>query len=541
MKKMTLIGMMALLVMAASCKKDKEQKTYMGESFVATVENEVGDSKTYLDGNVVKWNENDAILITSFNCPEGVVFKTSDKDTDEAEFRFTTPPPSNFYVAPYTAYYPSSAMQGTTLDLPQTQTFANGAFANGANPMAAKSNNNTLKFKNICGFLKLSLKSDKECTVQNITLTAADNEKLWGKGTVSFDTNDNPVLGTLSNGGSSITLDCSGKGVVLNTTTPVDFYFMVPAGTLAKGFTVKVTDTKARSWSKTAPANTDNQIMRSKIRPMPVLTAETKLEGVIGPFSTSSSHKVYFAKGNLYYTPATGIFSFEDEQWKHIPYAGTGENQDWDPTHVSHFFWLSDPVAAAAQTSVATYNGSLFTNDPSNSQLPNANFTANGAKGVWRSLTSDEWNYLLNSRSYTTQMYINSKRVRYAFIMVNDGSKTHKGLLLFPDNFPSWPSGAGTKPSDVNVAWGSDIKTYTVDQFHALENAGCAFLPVGGSRFENSGQTVGNANSSGRYWTSTIASGSNRIRLYFYSGNTPQYSSTNSYGYGNTLRLVVDE
>ena len=66
MKKMTIISMMALLVLCASCKKDKEQNTENSSvCFSATVENHSANGKTILNGDQVLWEKGDEIKVTS--------------------------------------------------------------------------------------------------------------------------------------------------------------------------------------------------------------------------------------------------------------------------------------------------------------------------------------------------------------------------------------------------------------------------------------------------------------------------------------------
>ena len=67
MKKMTMICMAALLVMAMSCKKEKVENTAVGAGFRATLEAHAGDSKTHLDGLSVKWDLGDAVTVVNAN------------------------------------------------------------------------------------------------------------------------------------------------------------------------------------------------------------------------------------------------------------------------------------------------------------------------------------------------------------------------------------------------------------------------------------------------------------------------------------------
>ena len=304
MKKLTMICMSALLMLAVSCKKDKKTEVEnAGSGFRATVESHEGTGKTHLEGLAVKWDSGDAILVKSSTCTTPKRFTTTGTDAS-ANFDAAESLPTNFYAPPYTGYYPADMFEGDQLTLPPTQQYdENNTFASGANPMAAASSETLLPFKNVCGVLKLQLYSATDCQVQSISITSNNDEQLCGTGTVTL-TDGVPALGTLSNGGSTLTLAMGegGKAMSISESAPTAYYFVVPAGTLGTSFTVKVTETNGNVWSKTANAPA-NLIARSQITVLPKLAVETKPdipEGALpGLFSVSDTKQVYFSKGNL--------------------------------------------------------------------------------------------------------------------------------------------------------------------------------------------------------------------------------------------------
>ena len=268
-----MICMSALLMLAVSCKKDKKDEIEnAGSGFRATVESHAGDSKTHLDGLAVKWDSGDAILVKSNTCttPRGF---TTQESGDNVNFDADATLPTNFYAPPYTGYYPASAFEGDQLTLPATQTYVAGSFGNGANPMAATSSETLLPFKNICGVLKLQLHGTSAYGIDNITITSNTGEMLWGTGTVTL-TNGIPTLGTLSDGGSTLTLNCGGQTMSTSSSSPTNYYFVVPAGTLGTSFTVKVTATNGDVWTKTTSAQ-QNLVARSQITVLPEQSVAT--------------------------------------------------------------------------------------------------------------------------------------------------------------------------------------------------------------------------------------------------------------------------
>ena len=278
MKKMTMMCMAALLMLAVSCKKEKPGEAYSDKGFQATTESHTGDgdSRTSLNGLAVKWSSGDAIKVFSGSDSQGKVFSTTEETADEAVF--TGSVTDAFFTPPYTAIYPASAALGANqVSLQETQHYTkNGdvlTFAPGENPMAAISNTTELPFRNLCGILKFRLYSESSCTVKSLRVTSLkEDEQLWGTGTVSFDGQE-ATLGALSNGGASVVLDCGEEGVALHDISqPTEFLVVIPGGALSEGFTVTVTatdDSGDKVWSRTANAN--NIITKSKIKAMPPL------------------------------------------------------------------------------------------------------------------------------------------------------------------------------------------------------------------------------------------------------------------------------
>lgn len=275
MKKMTMICMASLLLMAASCKKDK--KTEMGEDkgFRATTEVQYGNGKTYMDGDQVKWSEGNAILVCSKTCTSGhkFIIDEIEEDGKKAVFFGDGGSPEGFYTAPYTAIYPYNATPNTIV-LPATQTYVANGFDDNFNPMAALSSTEDLFFKNICGILELNLQGN--CVVKSITISS-ENDVLCGTGTVdvaklSGTEEEQQQALTLEGNCKSVTLNCG--GIDINTATT--FRIVVPAGTLGTTFNVVVTDKDGNEWTRTANSSSI-LIERSKIS---CLTA-TGIEPVI--------------------------------------------------------------------------------------------------------------------------------------------------------------------------------------------------------------------------------------------------------------------
>ena len=194
-------------------------------------------------------------------------------------------------------------------------------------------------------------------------------------------------------------------------------------------------------------------------------------------------------------------------------------------------------------------HGSLGTVDFSAPTYYNAdwglfNAISNGGNqpGLWRVLTgtaTGEWNYLLYGR--TTDATVGEvSSARYARISVGGT----KGLLLFPDNGFIWPSAAGDQPDNTKVnwsgSWNSGYQAYTLEQFAALDAAGCVFLPAAGCRGNNTDATT-YVPGGFTYWTSKNAD-RNDYAYYMYINSYYGYPTfKDSFRHiGRPVRLVRD-
>ena len=239
---------------------------------------------------------------------------------------------------------------------------------------------------------------------------------------------------------------------------------------------------------------------------------------VAKPFSVSESKTVTFSPGNLQYHPA-------NDEWRFAP------NQ-------------TDYVGEANANISSTYNGwiDLFGwgtgNNPTNNSTDyedyptfvdwGVNKIGNDAPNTWRTLTYEEWKYIINERSNAS----NLKGVA----QVNGVN----GLILLPDNWIC-PSGVTFKSGFHNndgIEYYADYQTISSSEWTKLEASGAVFLPAAGGRL---GSDVYYVQYYGFYWSATEY----RSDYSYYSGYLDFYSHGasmgNDYRYnGLSVRLVQD-
>lgn len=167
----------------------------------------------------------------------------------------------------------------------------------------------------------------------------------------------------------------------------------------------------------------------------------------------------------------------------------------------------------------------------------------------WRTLNIDEWAYLLGARQVTK---------RFTFAKLNYSTQptypSTQGLIIFPDSFED--------PIDPNnFTWQnmnevSDFANHiTEEQWAALENAGCVFLPSAGIRtLNNYTSTMTNYKIlAGQYWSSTPDNSGavNNQSFYLSFQYSTQYPTDPNYTFiktniaqerrvGCAVRLVYD-
>ena len=243
-------------------------------------------------------------------------------------------------------------------------------------------------------------------------------------------------------------------------------------------------------------------------------------------FSVSAEKKVKFAHGNLQYTQSTSTWSIAENQYDLIGSA-----------NMMNIFKLADKIdlfgwsgsSASAKWGISTskdceeYSGDFV---DWGKNIDDGN--------TWRTLTNDEWEYLLNTRTNASE--------RKGIVRINlndDGSQYVNGLILLPD---SW-----TDVGDVTIKCGfasedseqayADYQTITLADWQKLEVAGAVFLPTAGFR---SNVSVGSVQVDGDYWSASAVTNSD-LKVYELRFGSNEASLLNiDRIYGCSVRLVQD-
>ena len=214
-------------------------------------------------------------------------------------------------------------------------------------------------------------------------------------------------------------------------------------------------------------------------------------------FSVADGKKVYFSKGNLQYDIANKKFQFASSQFDII--GNNPANSTAGPTSgvIDLFGWGTwlDCKNNPLERKTEDLSGYYSTDFGSDNKT-----TVDGVE--WRTLTADEWFYLL-ARAKSMYMEV-------------DGEN---GVVLMPDDWTGSFTDA-TKWEDV-------------------KDAGAIFLPIAGSRTGNASVTT----TDGYYWTATAGTESNKAKNVSVQSGTPSICiNATDFGvyFGYAVRLVRD-
>ena len=297
--------------------------------------------------------------------------------------------------------------------------------------------------------------------------------------------------------------------VVDATRTKVYAILLPDSNGLAEGGqgTASVVNGQKVIWEGKRPAVAafaENELVEVKVQNVSLLA-------ISGNFSINAAgSQVQFSPGNLQYKASAGTWRFAESQLEYRGY----DNNNIAPAYdgwIDLFGWGTG------------YNPTETSTDPyAYSTFNDWGTAAEGDLGTsWRTLTSEEWQYVFNTRTTPSG-------IRYAKAVVDSVN----GVILLPDDWD-----ATTHPLDstniVNANYSSN--TISPNDWLALEDAGAVFLPAAGGR---RGTKVDYLGSIGNYWSASVYSDFFAYSVNF-SDNTllpGEHNARREYGF--CVRLV---
>lgn len=266
-------------------------------------------------------------------------------------------------------------------------------------------------------------------------------------------------------------------------------------------------------------------------------------EGALhGMFSINSDgDKVFFSKGNLQYigSASTPYWKFADSQRTYLGDHGQGStatNVDrdlfgWGTSGYNHGAVCYQPWSTSQTNSEYYVYGQPINNlyDQTGMADWGVNPISNGGNipNQWRTLTKEEWYYVLNSRR-------TASGIRWAKARVND---VH-GIIIVPDD---WNTSYGSLSSPNNSNLYYENNPISAEYWESnFEPHGAVFLPAAGYRIgaSISGISSGSYLGLGWYWSASY-SDSDKAHLLLFGNSTLGVQVDNRYC-GFSVRLVRD-
>ena len=231
----------------------------------------------------------------------------------------------------------------------------------------------------------------------------------------------------------------------------------------------------------------------------------TPTGAVSGKFTINSNgDQVYFSQGNLQYQASTNTWRFAESQWN---YAGDGNNSisetydgwidlfGWGTSGYNHGANCYQPWSTSTSYSdyyaYGEYTYNLYDQTGKADWGYNAISNGGNTEGYWRTLTIDEWYYVIYSRPTLSG-------IRYAKANVNGVN----GTILLPND---WDASTYDLNNTNGGNFESNYENNTItaaDWTNTLEANGAVFLPAAGARCET---LVDDTGSSGLYWSSSYS------------------------------------
>lgn len=472
----------ALLLGLSQCKKQETPITpptpeETEEGIHITLDVEDGSRHVVIPGTntaVVNYSFGDKIYVGDGSKYIGTLTNTGSTGGTSSHFEGTILSPSSdrlhFYFVGGLSTGPLTKGTTTSFTVDISNQSSNlPVLSYGNAPYAKDATSYTCMLENKCGLVKFKLASN---TMESVSVAG-----MLTQATISFNNTSNPIVPIENQSTGSITLYSENERTKWAIMLPQESVNQAEVTIGSDVYVVKV------------PEITEN-IYTS------IINEEYVPEGNIiyncGPvFSVSDDKFVSFSKGNLQYQPSSSTWYFADKQWHYVggtnsenpQGSGTIEGSDnakiLDEGYTGWMdlfgwgTWGSNGNPLNISTDLEDYTWSEFTET-----LDSYN--------DWRTLSDDEWHYLLTERNKhiiieneVSSVYAYAKK-KCAFATV----KGVKGIIILPDNWTGDFLFGETTVTNNGIQFGSSY-TYTYSESewdNNMKNKGAVFLPAAGNR-----------------------------------------------------------
>ena len=231
------------------------------------------ESRTTLtdnNGGKVVWSEGDTIAAIS---EDGTVTECPATEIEADKATFKVPTDTKYAIYPFVegiSFDKSTKTLAYTLPSVVTLDGSKKVFGDKENVACAHMNNNSLMFRNLCGYVEVKLKGTG--SVKHIALrnNSGNWDALSGLGTLNLNDPEEPKISTGSNHGTTFNFAYAECSNVQLGSEAKSFYFVVPPRTY-KDMSICVTTDKG---SYSVIADSEIVVNRSKIRPLAAINID---------------------------------------------------------------------------------------------------------------------------------------------------------------------------------------------------------------------------------------------------------------------------
>ena len=265
----------------------------------------------------------------------------------------------------------------------------------------------------------------------------------------------------------------------------------------------------------------------------------------IGVFSVAKERQVSFSQGSLQYLPVANLWKFASQQYEYLH----NSNKYLSPSYrnwVDLFGWSGEgsnaPFGVSTSTNQADFAGEFLD--------WGINPICGDTPSVWRTMSIDEWMYIMHERANADQLFALGKIDGVSgVIILPDDWQMPEGLHFTPssDNGLEWSNenGGMYKTNRTDYSHYNDNE-YTLLEWQKMETAGAVFLPAAGFRMTENGDVLWSSNKQysngttigGSYFTHTKVSDTKYYFLRFSDQELRKYPYY--LDRGRTVRLVHD-
>ena len=250
-------------------------------------------------------------------------------------------------------------------------------------------------------------------------------------------------------------------------------------------------------------------------------------------FSVAPDRQVWFSQGDLQYRATTDTWRFAPHQWTFVGRDNDKAAADYDgwidlfgwgtsgrdhgAVHYQPWCKIPDTKSNILYRAYGNPDANLYDETGEADWGYNAISNGGNREGLWRTLTVDEWTYLLCSRNTASG---------FRFVMAQVAGKD--GLIVFPDRWKSTCYAFNA----VNAFQACSSNVITDDDWTGvLEPAGAVFLPMAGVRAID-----GMHENTSVYFTSSVAISNAWLIVVTNAGWW--VSTEGHFGGGSSVRLV---